>query len=47
MLSNIASIELPRICQTLSEWLNRKADVELQRPGIERNNIGEGEFWRS
>ncbi|EUB98127.1 hypothetical protein PMI07_006441 [Rhizobium sp. CF080] len=45
MLSNIASIELPRICETLVEWLMRQSDDELQRLGIERTAIGEREFY--
>lgn len=45
MLSNIASIELPRICETLVEWLKRQPDDELQRLGIDRTAIGEREFY--
>ena len=45
MLSNIASIELPRICETLVEWLTRQSDEHLHRLGIERTRIGEREFY--
>jgi uncharacterized NAD(P)/FAD-binding protein YdhS len=45
MLSNIASIELPRICETLVEWLMRQSGEDLQRLGIERTAIGEREFY--
>lgn len=45
MLSNIASIELPRICETLVEWLTGQSDNELQRLGVERTAIGEREFY--
>jgi uncharacterized NAD(P)/FAD-binding protein YdhS len=30
MLANIASIELPAICETLVHWLHRQTDAELQ-----------------
>ncbi|MET0747074.1 MAG: FAD/NAD(P)-binding protein [Rhizobium sp.] len=45
MLSNIASIELPAICETLVEWLRRQPDSELQRLGIPRQAIREREFY--
>lgn len=45
MLSNIASIELPTICETLVEWLTRQPNDELQRLGVERSAIGEREFY--
>ncbi|SCX19791.1 hypothetical protein DSM25558_2639 [Agrobacterium sp. DSM 25558] len=45
MLSNIASIELPPVCETLMDWLLRQTDEELQRFGIERANINEREFY--
>lgn len=45
MLSNIASIELPRICDTLTEWLRGQTDETLQRFGIDRPFIGEREFY--
>lgn len=45
MLSNIASIELPPICETLNDWLRRQSDEALQRIGIERGAIHEREFY--
>ena len=45
MLANIASIEIPRIEQTLCEWLSSRSDAELQELGIERSAIGEREFY--
>lgn len=45
MLSNIASIELPPVCETLSDWLRRQPDEELQRFGIERALIADREFY--
>ncbi|SEH30081.1 FAD/NAD(P)-binding protein [Rhizobium sp. NFR12] len=45
MLSNIASIELPPICETLTEWLRRQTDMELQHLGVERDAISEREFY--
>ncbi len=45
MLANIASIELPRIEQTLVEWLSSRSDSQLQELGIERSAIGEREFY--
>lgn len=45
MLSNIASVELPAICETLVEWLRRQPDDELQRLGVERACIQEREFY--
>ena len=45
MLANIASIELPAICETLVEWLRRQPDTELQRLNVSRANIGEREFY--
>ncbi len=45
MLANIASIEIPRIEQTLVEWLSSRGDPELQELGIERSGIGEREFY--
>jgi uncharacterized NAD(P)/FAD-binding protein YdhS len=45
MLANIASIEIPRIEQTLVEWLSSRSDSELQELGIERSAIGEREFY--
>ncbi len=45
MLANIASIELPPICETLVAWLRRQPDVELQRLNVSRANIQEREFY--
>lgn len=45
MLANIASIELPKICETLAEWLRRQSDAELQRLTVNRDAIKEREFY--
>jgi uncharacterized NAD(P)/FAD-binding protein YdhS len=45
MLANIASIELPAICETLMAWLQRQPDAELQRLNVQRADIGEREFF--
>ncbi|MDM9624559.1 FAD/NAD(P)-binding protein [Rhizobium sp. S152] len=45
MLANIASIEIPRIEQTLVEWLSSQSDSELQELGVEKTAIGEREFY--
>lgn len=45
MLANIASIELPAICETLVEWLRRQPDAELQRLKVTRADIREREFY--
>lgn len=45
MLSNIASIELPEIAETLVGWLRRQAPEVLARLGIERAAIDEREFY--
>jgi uncharacterized NAD(P)/FAD-binding protein YdhS len=45
MLANIASIELPEICETLVAWLRRQDDGELQRLNVARANIKEREFY--
>lgn len=45
MLANIASIELPPICESLVEWLQRQPDDELQRLGVQRADIGPREFF--
>jgi uncharacterized NAD(P)/FAD-binding protein YdhS len=45
MLANIASIEIPRIEQTLAEWLSAQSDKQLRELGLERRNIGEREFY--
>ena len=45
MLSNIASIELPAVCETLVDWLRRQTPEELATHGIERDAINEREFY--
>lgn len=45
MLANIASIEIPRIIDTLIEWLSGHSDADLQQLGLERSSIGEREFY--
>ncbi len=45
MLSNIASIELPPVCESLMQWLLRQTDEELQQLGVERGQINEREFY--
>jgi uncharacterized NAD(P)/FAD-binding protein YdhS len=45
MLANIASIELPAICETLVDWLRRQPDTELERLNISRPAISEREFY--
>jgi len=45
MLSNIASIELPPICETLVDWLSRQSDDELQRLNVKRAAIDERAFY--
>jgi len=45
MLSNIASIELPEICETLVAWLTRQSDETLQRLLIRRDAISAREFY--
>src|SRR6201991_1458310 len=45
MLANIASVELPAICETLVGWLRRQTDAELQRLNLVRENIREREFY--
>ncbi|MDW5317178.1 FAD/NAD(P)-binding protein [Rhizobium sp. PL01] len=45
MLSNIASIELPVICETLVQWLRRQTNADLQRLLVNRDAINEREFY--
>ncbi|WFS04468.1 FAD/NAD(P)-binding protein [Rhizobium tumorigenes] len=45
MLSNIASIELPPICETLVAWLRRQTDAGLERLHVLREAIDEREFY--
>ncbi|WP_244480346.1 FAD/NAD(P)-binding protein [Rhizobium sp. Root1220] len=45
MLANIASIEVPPIDQSLVEWLRSRTSDELQALGVERDAIGDREFY--
>lgn len=45
MLANIASIELPPVCETLSAWLRRQPPSRLEMMGVRPENIGEREFY--
>jgi uncharacterized NAD(P)/FAD-binding protein YdhS len=45
MLANIASIELPPVCESLIDWLRRKSPVELAALGVDASHIGEREFY--
>lgn len=45
MLSNIPSIELPALTETLVEWLQRQDDQDLARFGVVRAAIDEREFY--
>jgi uncharacterized NAD(P)/FAD-binding protein YdhS len=45
MLANIASFELPPICETLVAWLRRQPDEALQRLSISRDRIDDREFY--
>jgi uncharacterized NAD(P)/FAD-binding protein YdhS len=45
MLANIASIEIPPICETLVEWLCRQPDAELDRLRVQRFAIDERAFY--
>jgi uncharacterized NAD(P)/FAD-binding protein YdhS len=45
MLANIASIELPPVCETLTAWLRRKSPAELAAIGLTAETIGEREFY--
>jgi uncharacterized NAD(P)/FAD-binding protein YdhS len=45
MLANIASIELPPICESLVDWLRRQSDLELERLNVARAQIKEREFY--
>ncbi len=45
MLSNIASIELPPICESLTAWLSRQSDERLSTLGVARDAIDEREFY--
>ncbi|MCV3764738.1 FAD/NAD(P)-binding protein [Rhizobium sp. TRM95796] len=45
MLSNIASIELPPVCETLVDWLGRQSDATLAELGVRRDAIDVREFY--
>ena len=45
MLANIASVELPEICESLVAWLRRQSDADLLRLNVSRANIQEREFY--
>jgi uncharacterized NAD(P)/FAD-binding protein YdhS len=45
MLSNIASIEIPRIEQTLTEWLGAQPRARLVRLGIDPDEIDDHAFY--
>jgi uncharacterized NAD(P)/FAD-binding protein YdhS len=45
MLANIASIELPPVCESLTVWLRRQSSEELGALGVQPENIGEREFY--
>ena len=45
MLSNIASLEIPVITETLVDWLLRQPDAELARMEILRSKISERAFF--
>lgn len=45
MLANIASVELPAVCETLVAWLRRQPDEELLRLNVVKDAIGEREFY--
>lgn len=45
MLANIASIELPPVCESLVSWLRRKTPADLALLGVPVETIGEREFY--
>ncbi len=45
MLSNIASIEIPPVTQTLVEWLSERSEMELAWLGIAAGTIDERAFY--
>lgn len=45
MLANIASIELPPVCESLVSWLRRKSPTDLALLGVPVEAIGEREFY--
>ncbi|WP_426233305.1 FAD/NAD(P)-binding protein [Pararhizobium sp. DWP3-4] len=44
-LANIASIELPPVCESLTVWLPHKTPAELAIIGVQPETIGEREFY--
>jgi uncharacterized NAD(P)/FAD-binding protein YdhS len=45
MLSNIASIEIPPLEQTLVDWLHEQSDAALAALDVDRDKIGERTFY--
>lgn len=45
MLSNIASVEIPAIEESLVDWLGRQSDQRLEKLGIKRPEIDERTFY--
>lgn len=45
MLANIASYELPPVCETLVGWLNRQSDEHLYSLNLSRDRIDERRFY--
>ncbi|MCO6051924.1 FAD/NAD(P)-binding protein [Mesorhizobium sp. RP14(2022)] len=45
MLSNIASIEIPPVLDTMVGWLETRTDKELAAIGLERSEIDEREYY--
>lgn len=45
MLANIASIEIPPVCETLLDWLARQNDERLCRLGIARHELNARAFY--
>lgn len=45
MLANIASYELPAVCETLVAWLNRQSDGQLSSLNLSRDRIDERRFY--
>jgi uncharacterized NAD(P)/FAD-binding protein YdhS len=45
MLSNIASIEIPPLMETLVDWLRMQSDDRLVALGVDPDNIGERIFY--
>lgn len=45
MLANIASIELPPVCESLVSWLRRKTPAELSLLGVPAETIGDRAFY--